>query len=170
MTNLEVNLETITAVARAKQAENLSFKTFLRRFSSAELDALVEQLTADVEPRIDCKQCANCCKSLHAAALEDELPSLAERKQISIEQFKMQFLRPHKEAFYFVSRPCPMLDSTNLCNVYDARPICCRTFPNLTGEHFKYRFNAVMEKYDACPIVFNVVEQLKSVLGFQNAL
>ncbi len=170
MTRIETNLETISQAARAKHGENLSFKKFLRRMPSAELDALVEQISADIEPRIDCTACANCCKRLHAAALESELPALAAQKQISVDDFKRTFLRPHKEAFYFTTKPCPMLTGENLCSVYEQRPVCCRTFPNLVSEHFKYRFDAVMEKYDVCPIVFNVVEQLKSVLGFQNAV
>lgn len=166
---LETNLQTIAARARQLDQENQDFKAFLRRIPSHRLDTLVETLNAEVEAQIDCTTCGNCCKHLHAAALETELPALAAYQKLSVEEFKTKFLTPYKEAFYFSTTPCPMLQSDNHCSIYEQRPLSCRTFPNLTAPHFKYRFHSVMEKYPICPIVFNVVEKLKSALGFKNA-
>lgn len=166
---LETNLQTIAEHARLREAENRAFKTFLRRIPSAKLDAMVETLNAEIEPKIDCTACGNCCRSLHAAALGDELPALAAHLNLSVEDFKARFLAPYKEGFYFAVKPCPMLQPDNLCSVYARRPISCQTFPNLVEPHFKYRFHLVMEKYPICPIAFNVVEKLKSALGFKHA-
>lgn len=164
------NLNIIAKLATEKHDETVRFGKFLRRFPSATLDTLVEKVNAGIAPQIDCKQCANCCKNLRAAAFENELPILADSKQISIQTFKSAYLQPYQEAYYFKDKPCPMLQSDGLCQVYDQRPICCQTFPNLIGEHFKYRFHLVIEKYAICPIVFNVVETLKTTLHFENTL
>ncbi|MDW8465192.1 MAG: hypothetical protein RML35_03095 [Chloroherpetonaceae bacterium] len=65
--------------------------------------------------------------ALHAAtvadifmlpALENELPPLAAEKGRSVEAFKAEFLVPYKEAYYFASTPCPMLQPDNLCSIY----------------------------------------------------
>ncbi len=165
MQTLLLDLSHIKAQAKKKESENSAFAKFLRQFPSSTLDPLVESLCDELEPKIDCKQCGNCCKSLYPAAHEHELLALAQAKGISLEGFKDAFVKPYKEAYYFNTKPCPMLQG-NLCTVYEARPISCRTFPNLKGEHFKYRFRTVMEKYPICPIVFNVVEALKAALSF----
>ncbi|MCS6989785.1 MAG: YkgJ family cysteine cluster protein [Chloroherpetonaceae bacterium] len=166
MRDVFLDLSLIEKQAKEKESENLAFAKFLRRFPSKTLDALVERLNARIEPLIDCKACANCCKRLRAVALETELPALANAKGVSVEAFKQTFVQPYKEGFYFKSSPCPMLRADNRCEIYDARPACCRTFPNLVGEHFKYRFKSVMEKYPICPIAFHVVEALKTELDF----
>jgi Fe-S-cluster containining protein len=159
------DLSRIKAQAKEKEFENNAFAKTLRHFPSSILDPLVESLNDAIEPAIDCKACANCCKGLYAAAFGHELPALAQAKGVSVEAFKETFVKPYKEAYYFNAKPCPMLHE-NLCTAYDARPVCCQTFPNLKGTHFKYRFQSVMEKYPICPIVFNVVEALKTALSF----
>ncbi len=169
MHTLSLDLSNIKTQAKEKEHENNAFAKFLRQFPSSTLDPLVAALSDEIEPTIDCKQCANCCKSLYAAAFEHELPALAHAKSTSVEAFKETFVKPYKEAYYFTTKPCPML-CDNLCTAYNERPISCRTFPNLKGEHFKYRFQAVMEKYPICPIVFNVVERLKEALSFPKSL
>jgi Fe-S-cluster containining protein len=165
MHTLWLDLSDLKAQAKEKEHENNAFAKFLRQFPSSTLDPLVASLCDEIEPTIDCKACANCCKGLYAAAFEHELPALAHAKGISVEAFKETLVKPYKDAYYFTTKPCPMLRE-NLCSAYDVRPISCRTFPNLKGEHFKYRFQSVMEKYPICPIVFNVVERLKEALSF----
>lgn len=161
-----LDLSLIKTQAKEKESENKAFAKFLRRFPSRQIDALVATLQRRIEAQIDCKRCANCCKHLCAVALEEELPALAEATGVSIDAFKREFLKPYKDAYRFAQTPCPMLRADNLCAIYDRRPACCRTFPNLAGEHFKYRFQSAMEKYPICPIVFNVVEALKEELSF----
>lgn len=165
MNTLVLELSHIKAQAKEKEVENNAFAKFLRRFPSSTLDPLVASLNDEIEPKIDCKQCGNCCRAFYAAAFEHELPALAHAKGISVEDFKEAFVKPYKNAYYFTTKPCPMLHE-NLCTAYDVRPVCCQTFPNLKGTHFKYRFQSVMEKYPICPIVFNVVEALKIALSF----
>ncbi|MFN3385257.1 MAG: YkgJ family cysteine cluster protein, partial [Candidatus Thermochlorobacter sp.] len=104
---LETNLQVIATRARQLDQENQDFKVFLHRIPSPTLDTLVATLNAEVEAQIDCTTCGNCCKHLHAAALETELPALAAYQQLSVEEFKTQFLTPYKEAFYFSVAPCP---------------------------------------------------------------
>lgn len=165
MNTLVIDLAHIKAQAKKKESENNAFAKFLRQYPSSSIDPMVDALCDEIQPAIDCKACANCCKGLYAAAFEHELPALAQAKGVSVESFKATFLVPYKNAYYFNTKPCPMLRE-NLCIAYEARPVSCQTFPNLKGKHFKYRFQSVMEKYPICPIVFNVVEALKAKLFF----
>jgi hypothetical protein len=88
MPTLSLDLSYIKAQAKKNEPENHAFAKFLRQFPSSMLDALVASLCDDIEPKIDCKACANCCKNLYAAALEHELPALAQVKSVSVETFK----------------------------------------------------------------------------------
>jgi uncharacterized protein len=167
-TNLTTDLTLIAAEAKQKHDENRRFKMILREIPSNTLDALVKNLSADISPKIDCTACANCCKVPRPAVLPDELPKLAAAKNCTVETFKTDFVIsiPNQEAVYLKSKPCMFLES-NRCTIYDERPLSCQDFPHLERPYFKYRFTSVLENYAMCPIVFNVVEQLKHALDFK---
>jgi Fe-S-cluster containining protein len=58
--------------------------------------------------------------------------------------------------------PCPLLEG-NLCRVYDTRPTSCREYPHL---HNDFRASSISRINNTfiCPIVFNVVEEMKYAL------
>ncbi|RPI99250.1 MAG: hypothetical protein EHM39_06865 [Chloroflexi bacterium] len=64
---LETDLAVIAAEARQRRDDYEAFGHYLDTTwdregrSDAELDALVNEIVADVIPRIDCTACANCC-------------------------------------------------------------------------------------------------------------
>jgi Fe-S-cluster containining protein len=61
--------------------------------------------------------------------------------------------------------PCPLLDG-NLCSVYNARPDECREYPHL---HSDFRAASISRINNAfiCPIVFNVIEEMKVALRWR---
>jgi Fe-S-cluster containining protein len=56
--------------------------------------------------------------------------------------------------------PCHFLNN-NTCTVYEHRFAGCREFPALHLPQFKDRLFTIFMHYDRCPIIFNVIEQLK---------
>jgi hypothetical protein len=64
------------------------------------------------------------------------------------------------------SIPCGFL-SENKCTVYEKRFDECREFPHLHKDNFKGRLFGTLIHYAMCPIIFNVVEELKKATGFK---
>ena len=65
---------------------------------------------------------------------------------------------------WFLPAPCPLLDG-NLCRVYDARPASCREYPHLHNDFRAASISRINNTF-ICPIVYNVVEEMKSALGW----
>ena len=59
--------------------------------------------------------------------------------------------------------PCQFL-SENKCTVYEQRFAGCKEFPAMHLPNFKKRLFTTFMHYNRCPIIFNVIEQLKVAL------
>lgn len=150
-----------------KAIENIFFKKHLRQFSSAKIDLMIGELQDAITPQIDCMQCANCCKSLEPGLEQDEVEKLAQLKQMEIENFKQTFVAYDGEAHYLKAKPCLFLNDC-ACSIYNDRPKACQEYPHLLQKDMKYR-KTFWENYSICPIVFNVIEELKKQTNFISA-
>ena len=59
--------------------------------------------------------------------------------------------------------PCHFL-ADNICTIYPQRFHECREFPHLHKPGFVQRFPGTIMHYARCPIIFNVIEELKRQL------
>ena len=62
--------------------------------------------------------------------------------------------------------PCHFLVE-NSCSVYEHRFAGCREFPAFHVPDFNKRLFTTFMHYDRCPIIFNVMENLKEVVAFE---
>jgi Fe-S-cluster containining protein len=53
------------------------------------------------------------------------------------------------------------------CMIYPSRPEICASYPNLHKTEVSERIVGIMNNYAICPIVFNVIEELKVRVGFK---
>lgn len=165
MTSL-TDLETICKIASEKEDENDRFRIFLKQQDGEQIDLIVHQLNDLVSGEIDCTQCGNCCKSLMINVEKEETVLLANYLQISPLDFKEKYLEESDQGQMVInSIPCHFLSGT-ICSIYQHRFIDCREFPHLHKPHFTHRLFGTLMYYPVCPIVFNVVEKLKNILGF----
>ena len=63
--------------------------------------------------------------------------------------------------------PCHFLTGT-MCSIYEHRFAGCREFPGMHLPGFTSRLFTTFMHYGRCPIIYNVVEQLKIKTGFVN--
>lgn len=148
-----------------KNVENIFFKKHLRNISSAEIDEKIHALNEEVSARVDCTQCANCCKRLEPGLEPNEIEVLAQQKQMPAELFKQAHVAFDGEALFLKTKPCMFLDECK-CSIYTYRPAACAGYPHLDGKDMKYK-RSLWSNYSTCPIVFNVIEALKSQLNFR---
>ena len=161
----ETDLGRIKQFAREKEAENQAFREHLKHsiVSHEELDAIVHRLDAYVASKIDCRQCANCCRELAAALGSEDVALLARAEGITPEQFEQKYLDKVDEPGRFLIRqkPCPFL-AGKLCRHYRARPESCAEYPFLHNADFATRSMMALWNMPHCPIVYNVYELLKA--------
>ncbi len=163
------NLAVIEQSAFEKEKENDSFKQFLRKQNSLEVDEIVQKLNTEISPQIDCTQCGNCCRSLMINVEKNDAERLATHLNISSENFYKKYIETSSEGNLSVMNkiPCHFLHE-NKCTVYEARPNECREFPGLDQPNFVQRLFATFMHYQRCPIIYNVVENLKQELNFKS--
>lgn len=168
MEQIIVNLNELIRVSAEKEKENDSFKEFLLRQDPVETDRKVQVLNDSISPRIDCTKCGNCCKSLMINVSEKETSALAVYLEITDIDFKEQYLEISEGGKMIMNRiPCHFLKE-NKCTVYDHRFSGCREFPHLDEPGFTGRLFSIFMYYPVCPIIFNVMEALKTTTGFNN--
>jgi len=166
--NIITDLNYIRKMGTKRENENLEFRTFLKTLdmASRDIDAIVHRINNEVTSRIDCTECANCCKEIYMSMDEQDIVNFAEGLNISAEQLITQFLvkdESDPSIMEIANLPCPFLKN-NRCTNYNHRPKDCRSYPHLHKKDFIFRLFGVISNYGRCPIVFNVFEQLKKEL------
>ncbi|MRT92696.1 YkgJ family cysteine cluster protein [Ancylomarina sp. 16SWW S1-10-2] len=150
MKNLESNLEKIEQLAEERLSENLAFQTYLKTQNSLKIDEIVHRLYKEVESKIDCRDCGNCCQNLRPIASHKELRQFVAEEDI-------------ESVMYAESIKC-MHHKNKVCTDYFNRPEECRLFPYLDQDNFISKTYSAIQNYRICPHVFNVVEGLKAEL------
>ncbi|MDB5230583.1 MAG: hypothetical protein JWN76_1388 [Chitinophagaceae bacterium] len=160
------NLDIIAESAFAREEENYQFRQFLDNQNSKLVDEKVHSLNQKISPQIDCTRCGNCCRGLMINLEETDSLRLAAHLSLTVEKFEDEFIEKSTGGMRIINTiPCHFLSGSK-CNVYEARPDECRSFPGLHLEHFITRSFASLAHYGRCPIIYNVVEELKQELGF----
>jgi len=162
----EIDLKKIKAIAESDEEENWDFRSYLKfhDMPDDELDDLVSQLNESVEEAIDCTKCANCCKKIPPDLKADDIRRISRHIKMSESEFIETYLTRNDDGERVFNRvPCPFLDQ-NKCTIYDIRPESCRSFPHLDKSGFRSRLTEVVQMCALCPIVFNVYEELKSII------
>lgn len=152
--SLELNLIKIAHLAEQNQAENHSFGKYLKQQNLQQIDQIVHRLNKTISNSISCVDCGNCCRNLRPIATDEALLPFVLPENIATYKYLKEFT-------------CKNL-ACNRCSVYDERPEECRQYPYLHRDNFVNRTGEIIQNYEICPIVFNVVEQLKVELKWQN--
>jgi hypothetical protein len=165
------DLQYIEQTCKAHEQENVEFRAYVKAdldLSDYRLKAVVQQTTQEVWAHIDCRTCANCCKTRHPLFSRAEVARIAAYLGITVEELRARYLEMDPDNAKYITRelPCPFLQD-NLCSIYEVRPSVCAGYPHL-HRNFRNRLWQTIENAETCPIVFNVLERLKPRLGFQD--
>ncbi len=144
----------------------MQFRSFLQNLDSTYLDEAVFKLNEEVSSQIDCTKCGACCNKLMINVEESDLKRISDHLNISENNFKESYVECGSTMMIMNTIPCSFLKN-KMCTVYEARFTECRQFPNLHSPGFQRRLFATLINYEICPIIFNVIEQLKLVTDFK---
>jgi Fe-S-cluster containining protein len=169
---MTLEYENLEKLAEAKEDENWAFRRFLKmqnRMSGRRLDQLVHEITDRVWKTIDCTACGRCCRCVRPCFSQKDQKILSSKLNISDQDFRNQYLVQEQTddgmKWILKKTPCPFL-AGNACSVYENRPRECREYPYLHKPEFTHRLIGMLERIPVCPIVFQVMEELKLEFGF----
>lgn len=167
---LQTNLTALAQAEAANEEENYAFKEALRTADPTTIDGLVQELNELITPQIDCTACGNCCKTLMINVTQPEVEDVAAHLGITTGELKGKYIETSQQGDMMIVNtiPCHFLKGS-MCSVYEHRFAECREFPGLHRPGFVNRLFATFMHYGRCPIIFNVIEQLKIKTGFVEA-
>jgi Fe-S-cluster containining protein len=172
---MALDLVQIRELAGRKEEENSRFRQFLKTgcgLEPGEIDQRVFETTLRVWAGIDCTTCGNCCREMNPSFSEEEVDRVAQRLGMERQQFIETYLERSEAGsenlWQTRATPCPFLKG-NLCSIYEHRPADCSGYPYLHKADFVFRTMGMIERTFTCPIVYEVMEELKNSLGFLRA-
>ncbi len=111
--------------------------------------------------KIDCLQCAACCKNYSPRFKTPDIRRIARELRMKEAQFIDNYLRLDEEGDYVVkSTPCPFLGADNRCSIYEVRPSDCERFPYTDEDVLLKRPQLTLKNSSFCPAVYYVLEKL----------
>ena len=142
-------------------ARQKDYKRFLGKADKKKILPLLPDLHEAAFKKIDCLQCANCCKHYSPRFKPPDIKRIARHLKMKESDFINTYLRLDEDGDYVVkSTPCPFLGQDNYCSIYEVRPSDCERFP-YTDEDVLIKRPAITQKNTTfCPIAYFVLEKL----------
>ncbi|MBP1617809.1 MAG: hypothetical protein H6Q14_1636 [Bacteroidetes bacterium] len=125
------------------------------------MDNQVHALHKEASERIECLECANCCKSLGPAIYDKDIDRMAKALKMKPSEVVENYLRVDEDNDYvFKTMPCPFLMPDNYCSIYESRPKACREYPHTDRKNFVQIYKLTVKNTYTCPIAFDVLLNL----------
>jgi uncharacterized protein len=145
-----------------KSADNQKkYKQFLVRPDKNKVLKALPELHEEAFGKIDCLQCANCCKNYSPRFKTPDIKRISKYLKMRESVFIEKYLIVDEEGDFVVNeRPCSFLGADNYCSIYEQRPSDCRRFPYTDEDVFIKRKELTIKNSTFCPITYYVLEKL----------
>lgn len=150
-----------------KSAEHQKqYKQMLQRADKNKVLKLLPDLHEEAFEKIDCLQCANCCKNYSPRFKTPDIKRISKHLRMKESDFIETYLRLDEDGDYVVNtKPCPFLGSDNYCGIYDVRPSDCERFPYTDEDVILKRQPLTLKNSTFCPITYYVLEKLREAIS-----
>lgn len=146
---------------KQSQEQQKAFKRMLEKGNKSRMLKLLPRLHEEAFSKINCLECANCCKNYSPRFKQPDIKRIAKVFRMKEGDFTQQYLRLDEENDYVVkSSPCPFLGSDNYCSIYEDRPSDCRRYPYTDEDVLLKRIPLSLKNSTSCPAVFSVLDAL----------
>lgn len=137
------------------------YRNFLKRVDKNKVLKQLPALHEQAFEKIDCLQCANCCRNYSPRFKMPDIKRIAKRLRMKESAFIATYLRMDEDGDYVVtSHPCPFLGADNYCSIYEDRPRDCERYPYTDEDVLLKQANLTIKNATVCPAVFFVMEKL----------
>ena len=137
------------------------YKQYLQKAEKNKVLKQLPDLHEEAFDKIDCLQCANCCKNYSPRFKTPDVKRIAKHLRMKESIFIDTYLRVDEDGDYVAkSKPCPFLGADNYCSIYDQRPSDCQRFPYTDEDVIIKRQPLTLKNSSFCPITYYVLERL----------
>jgi len=140
------------------------YKQYLQKANKNDVLKQLPGLHEEAFSKIDCLQCANCCKNYSPRFKTPDIKRISKHLKMRESDFIETYLKVDEEGdFVARSTPCPFLGPDNFCSIYEQRPSDCHRFPYTDEDVFIKRQQLTLKNSTFCPITYYVLEKLIEV-------
>jgi uncharacterized protein len=159
----QIDLKAFARKAKKGYEENKVFFETLKKTRRKDLQDLVDEAHELAFKKIDCLDCAGCCKTISPTFEPEDIRRLSKHLGVKPKDFMERYLEMDEEGdFVHKGAPCPFLKGDNKCSVYVARPEACRGYPHTGDKQFRSIMDVTLVNTLYCPAVNDMVETLKT--------
>jgi Fe-S-cluster containining protein len=142
------------------------YKQFLNRADKNKVLKVLPDIHEEAFEKIDCLQCANCCKSYSPRFKTPDIKRIAKYLKMKEGDLINTYLIIDSEGDYVLqSKPCAFLGQDNYCSIYEVRPSDCERFPYTDEDVILKRQPLTLKNSTFCPITYYVLEKLIAAVG-----
>ena len=152
-------------------AERKSLRSFITRIENNPpegFDNLMGETDKEVWNEINCLDCANCCKVMSPTFTPEDIKRISAHLGMKPKDFKEKWLYKDKKNGDWVNKtqPCQFLDlKTNMCTIYEVRPVDCADFPHFLKRPQKDYFYINKQNIEYCPASMLMIEKVRKALN-----
>ena len=137
------------------------YKQFLNRADKNQVLKALPGLHEEAFSKIDCLQCANCCKNYSPRFKTPDIKRISKLLGLRESDLIEKYLKVDEDGDFVVNaKPCPFLGADNFCSIYEDRPSDCRRFPYTDEDVIIKRKELTLKNSSFCPITYYVLEKL----------
>ncbi|HUM45625.1 MAG TPA: YkgJ family cysteine cluster protein [Chitinophagales bacterium] len=159
-------IEKVKLKAKIQRRSN---KKLFERFKTDKpkgLDKAFKIANDEVFSRINCLDCANCCRIAQPVFETPDVNRIAKHFAMTPDAFIKKYLKADPEYEYFTKKlPCTFLGEDNKCTIYEVRPMGCRTYPPAKLRLSPEQLDVIYENIGICPATSEIVDKIKAQFG-----
>lgn len=138
-----------------------AYKRMLETSNKNKMLKALPDLHEEAFSKIDCLECANCCKNYSPRFKQPDIKRIARVLKLKEGELVDRYLKLDSDGDYVVKQsPCPFLAEDNTCNIYDDRPSDCRRYPYTDEDVLLKRVQLTLKNSTVCPATHAVLEKL----------
>ncbi|TAH43776.1 MAG: YkgJ family cysteine cluster protein [Bacteroidetes bacterium] len=161
--------EPIKYLRSTNRKKGKKYTTFLRGLMIRKvrgMDTLAAELNKEAFKKIDCLDCANCCKTMSPTYTKVDVKRISKHVGMTYNEYFDKYLYKDETGDIMNKKtPCQFLKKDNKCAIYPVRPKDCSGFPHTQLKDFKLFITGThKQNIEYCPITLNIVERMHEII------
>ncbi|MEZ5017774.1 MAG: YkgJ family cysteine cluster protein [Flavipsychrobacter sp.] len=158
-----MDLKKFAKKAQKKKKPLTAFLKKLDKIVPEDFQSLVAEEDKKMWEKVDCLECANCCKTMTPTYSTKDIKRIAAHFDMTPKEFKKKWLYQEEDTkdWMNTSTPCQFLGKDNKCSIYEIRPVDCAEFPHHNKKDFEDYNDTFIQNVHRCPATYELVNSLK---------